>query len=211
MKQLLLLLFVFCVGACNSPKIPVEEPANGALFDGKSFGPWKSVAFGGEATPYVDSGYMVLPMATAGSLTGVRYEGPDTLPQTDYELCFEAKRIDGHDFFAGATFPVEGSHLTLIMGGWGGVVCGLSNIDDLDAARNETRFTFPFANQVWYSIRVRVGGQKVQVWFDEKQVVDFVTTDRKLNLRQEVVLTAPWGFCTFLTTGAIRNISLQPL
>lgn len=165
----------------------------------------------GEATPYLDSGYMVLPMATAGSLTGVRYEGPDTLPQTDYEWRFEAKRIAGHDFFAGATFPVGVSHLTLILGGWGGSVCGLSNIDDLDAAQNETRFIFPFTTQVWYAVRIRVAEQKVQVWFDERQVVDFVTTDRKLNLRQEVILTAPWGFCTFLTTGAIRNISLLPL
>jgi len=166
---------------------------------------------GGEATPYIDSGCMVLPMATAGTLTGVRYEGPDTLPDKDYELRFEARRINGHDFFAGATFPVGGSHLTLIMGGWGGSVCGLSNIDDLDAAQNETRFVFPFANQVWYAVRIRVTAQKVEAWFDDKQVVDFVTTDRKLNLRQEVVQTAPWGFCTFLTTGANRKIVLSPL
>ena len=42
------------------------------------------------------------------------------LPTTNYELSFEAQRLDGFDFFAAATFPVGKSHATFVNGGWGG-------------------------------------------------------------------------------------------
>lgn len=200
------------LGGCTSAKAPVPDELPGRpLFNGETFDSWESIAFGGEATPYIDSSCMVIPMATAGSLSGLRYMGADSLPHNDYELYFEAKRVAGHDFFAGATFPVHNSHLTLIMGGWGGSVCGLSNIDNLDAAQNETRFIKSFTDNVWYAVRLRVSEGRVQAWFNQEQVVDFLTTGRKLNLRQEVGLTAPLGFCTFLTTGAIRNVRLLEL
>ena len=72
------------------------------------------------------------------SMTGVTYQGKD-LPRTDYEIRLEAQRIDGTDFFCGLTFPVHDAHLSLIVGGWGGSLVGLSSLDGKDASRNETR------------------------------------------------------------------------
>src|SRR6218665_433223 len=54
-----------------------------------------------------------------------------------YEIKLEVQRTDGHDIFLGLTFPVGAKEsASLILGGWGGSLCGISSVDDADASGN---------------------------------------------------------------------------
>ena len=93
------------------------------------------------------------------------------LPKLDYELSYEAKRLSGEDFFAAATFPVGGSFLTLVNGGWGGSVTGLSSLNGSDASENETNRFVKYRDGTWYRFRVRVTAKVVRVWLDDKELL----------------------------------------
>ena len=88
-----------------------------------------------------------------------------TLPLRDYVLSYEACRAAGSDFFGTVTFPVlkPDQHLTLVLGGWGGGLVGLSNIDHLDASENATRSEMTFNNDVWYAVRIEVSVDEIFV------------------------------------------------
>src|SRR5688572_1884106 len=104
-----------------------EEPKKQVwkeLFDGKTLAGWKQSGYGGEEAT-VEDGAISIPLAER--LAGITYDGGD-LPKTNYEVELEARRVDGNDFFVGLTFPVGDSHASLILGGWGGSVCGLSSL-----------------------------------------------------------------------------------
>ena len=62
-------------------------------------------------------------------------------------------RLDGSDFFCSTTFPVGKDPCTLVVGGWGGMVVGLSNVDHEDASENGTTKTMTFKNKRWYRVR----------------------------------------------------------
>ena len=95
------------------------------------------------------------------SMTGITCTRPN-LPTTNYEFSYEAMRIDGRDFFAAATFPVGKSFITLVNGGWGGNVTGLSSLDGMDASENETTQSFRYQNKTWYHFRIRVTGKMIR-------------------------------------------------
>ena len=105
------------------------------------------------------------------SLTGINWGGP-ALPSTNYELALQAMRVDGNDFFAGVTFPVGDSFCSLILGGWGGSVVGLSSINDVDASENETSQAVTFDQKRWYNIRIRVTPAKIEAWLDDRELVN---------------------------------------
>ena len=97
-----------------------QEPANAAwqpLFDGKTLTNWKPTKFMGEGAVKVENGQIIL--ETGSDLTGITWTGPE-LPKTNYEIALQAMRVEGRDFFAGVTFPVDDSFCSLILGGWGG-------------------------------------------------------------------------------------------
>jgi hypothetical protein len=179
-----------------------------ALFDGKSLHGWKSTAFGGEGDVYVEDGQLWLDFGA--TLTGITYTGQD-LPHGDYELRLEAKRVDGSDFFCGLTFPVRDAHLSLIVGGWGGALVGLSSLDGQDASENETRRSMAFRKQTWYRIRAQVTADRVRVWIDDQPVIDQSISSRQLSLRPEVDLSKPLGIASWQTRAAIRKIEWRPL
>ena len=62
----------------------------------------------------------------------------NALPTVDYEVEIVGRKVEGADFFCGFTFPVSTNHCSLILGGWGGFVTGISSLDGLDASENET-------------------------------------------------------------------------
>ena len=70
-------------------------------------------------------------------ITGIHL-AHDKIPRTNFELEAEAMKVDGDDFFCAITFPVGETYATFVPGGWGGTVVGISSIDGLDAAENET-------------------------------------------------------------------------
>jgi hypothetical protein len=190
--------------------VPLESSEWRSLFDGKSLGKWRSTPFGGEGTPRVEDGKLILPMAPGGDLTGVTRTADD-IPKMDYEITLEAQRVDGSDFFCGLTFPVSDSHASLILGGWGGSVCGISCLDFYDAANNETTKVREFENGRWYSIRMRITQNKLEAWLDDEKLVDVVTTGRKIGVRFEVEPSRPFGLATYRTTAALRNIRVRSL
>ena len=178
------------------------------LFDGKSLKWWRKTRFGGEGEVYVKDGMIVLEMGEP--MTGITWEGWD-LPRLNYEVELEAKRVDGGDFFCGLTFPVGDDPCTLIVGGWGGSVVGLSSLDGFDASENETSTYMSFENGRWYRIRLRVEGARIMAWIDGKKIVDVDIRGREIGIRPEVELSRPFGMSTWRTTGALRNLRIRLL
>jgi hypothetical protein len=178
------------------------------LFDGKTLTNWTETQFGGEGGITVDKRGIVL--HRGDPLTGVTWAG-DPLPKTDYELSLEAMKVDGGDFFCGLTFPVGEASLSLILGGWGGTVVGLSSLDGQDASENETSQNMNFAKNRWYKVRVRVTAKKVEAWIDDKPIIDVATAGRRLSIRPEVDLSRPLGISAYRTVAALRDIKLRRL
>ena len=175
-----------------------------SLFDGESLDGWLVIDAVGHGRVSVDEECIIIEKGE--EITGVKWTGE--LPKMDYEVHLEAKRIDGSDFFCGLTFPVEESFLTLVLGGWGGSVTGLSCIDSYDAAENETYGMWEFEQNKWYSVRLSVTKEKIEAWIDDNKIVDFVQGQSHLSLRWEVDISKPFGITTYKTTGAIRKIAL---
>jgi hypothetical protein len=179
-----------------------------SLFDGKTLGHWKATDFGGQGESRVEDGKLLL---THGeSLTGVTWQGEPPV-RMNYEIELDAQRVDGSDFFCGLTFPVNKTCASLIVGGWGGGLCGISNLDDNDAANNETTKIREFKNGQWYHIRLRVEPEKIQAWIDDQQIVDVNIKDRKINVRFEVDASQPLGLASYQSTAALKNIRFRKL
>ncbi|MGQ9606587.1 MAG: 3-keto-disaccharide hydrolase [Thermogutta sp.] len=178
------------------------------LFDGKALDDWKAPQFGGEGSVRVQDGAIILERGE--TMTGVTYTGKD-LPKTNYEIEWVAKRTDGIDFFATATFPVGESFCSFVTGGWGGTIVGLSSINFYDASDNETTQFKSFKDNQWYKFRVRVTQAKIEAWIDGEKVVDFVIGKNKIGTRFEVELCKPLGFSSWCSTGVIKSVRLRQL
>lgn len=177
-----------------------------SLFDGTGLAPWKPSVFGGDGAVRVEGGKILL--LRGDPLTGIAWAG-GALPRVDYEVALEAMKLDGSDFFCCLTFPVAASWCSLVVGGWGGGVVGLSSLDGLDASENETSRLMSFARGRWYGIRVAVAAARIRAWIDDAVVVDAVTSGRTISLRPEVELSRPLGIATYRTSGALRALRLR--
>jgi hypothetical protein len=178
------------------------------LFDGKSLDGWKPAPFTNAGDVRVENGSIIL--APGKPLTGVNWTGE--LPKSDYEVRFEAMRMQGNDFFASLTFPVKNSFATWVTGGWGGDIVGMSSIDGWDASDNETRTYFNFENDRWYAFRLSVTDHRIRAWIDEQPVFDVAINGRTISLRPgPIELSAPFGFAAYNTRGAIRKVELRIL
>lgn len=202
---------IIIIAAAQDPAAKkADAPAAVSLFDGKTLTGWKSTAYGGEGEVKVDDGALILNFGEP--LTGVTFQEPKKLLRTNYELTLDAKRMDGSDFFCCLTFPVrEKEHCSLVVGGWGGGLVGISCIDGFDASENDTTSYHEFKDNQWYKIKVQVTDAKLQCWIDKEKVVDCDISKRKLRTRSEVELAEPLGICSFRTKAAIKNIELKPL
>lgn len=184
-----------------------EPPADWQpLFDGKELGRWKPTPFGGEGEVTAADG--VLRIAMGADLSGVTWKGE--FPRQNFELALEARRVEGSDFFCGLTFPVGESHCSLIVGGWGGGVVGLSSIDGEDAANNATTKVVSFAEDRWYDIRVRVTPDRIVCLLDDERIIDQPLEGHELSVREEVVPSQPLGIATYATTAELRKIRWRP-
>ncbi len=181
------------------------------LFDGSDLDDWERTDFAGKGEVQIDeNGSMVLEMGA--ELSGVHWKGKTELPKINYEVTLQAKRTMGNDFFCGLTFPFKDSHATLILGGWGGSLIGISSLDDFDASENDTGDAYVFEDKKWYDVRLRVTEEKLQVWLDSKMVIDSDVEGRKVSMRfGEIEMSVPFGICTYATTGVIRDIKIKNL
>lgn len=204
-----------------APK-PVWEPAvpmypyktakgDSLLFDGESLQNWRllrEIFFDDPGKAYAKNKQLFL--TKGNQLTGVGWTGPK-LPTSNYEVTLEAQRVDGGDFFLGLTFPIGKEHASLILGGWGGQLCGVSSINGFDASENETTGSIEFKNKKWYKVRLRVTEFKLEAWVDKEQLVDVDREGKKFEVRVEMETARPFGLATYATTGAFRNVRIRKL
>jgi Domain of Unknown Function (DUF1080) len=203
-----LALAVLLAGSAPVLAQPPALPAGEPLFDGKTLANWQPSKFHGQGAVTIENGDIIL--AAGKDLTGITWSGP-ALPATNYELTFQARRLEGRDFFAGVTFPVGDSFCSLILGGWGGTVVGLSSIDGIDASENSTSQSIDFELQRWYRVRIRVTPEKIESWLDDKQIIDLPLKNRLISVRIEVEPSQPLGIASWRTKAAIRQIQLRRL
>ncbi|GMU24200.1 MAG: hypothetical protein AMXMBFR13_42760 [Phycisphaerae bacterium] len=178
------------------------------LFDGRTLTGWKVLtekAFDDHGPVYVENGTIIL--GTGNRETGIRCTRD--FPRDDYEISLEGMRVDGYDFFCGMTFPVGEEPCTLILGGWGGSVVGLSNVDGAHAAENETTEGYNFENGRWYEIRLRVTPDRIGAWINDDQVVNLERAGRTFSVWWEQEPCRPFGISSWETKAALRNIKVR--
>ena len=180
-----------------------------SLFDGKTLTGWKVVRYGGDGEPYVKDGSLVLPMAVSGPMTGVCWVG-DVLPANNYIIYYEARRVRGSDIFAGLTFPYGDTAASLIFGGWGGIVNGLSSIGGFDASENETVQYFSYNNNQWYPVQLHVTPDSIRATVGKEKVIDLATAGKDIHLR-DVILDTGLTLWNFNSAGEIRNIRIKKM
>lgn len=177
------------------------------LFDGRTLYGWQVIDYAGKGEVKIKDGQIILGM---GYMTGIKWTNDP--PKMNYEVEYEAMRVEGSDFFGSLTFLVNTNPCTFILGGWGGGTVGISSLNDMDASENETSKFMNFENGKWYKVRIRVTEKKIEAWINDEKFVDVVHTDKKVSLRPgDIELSAPFGFSTWSTTGALRNIRIRYL
>ena len=188
----------------NAPslKTPGWEP----LFDGKTLKGWKESNFAGRGEVTVKDGQLIMEM---GVMTGITRTNPVT--RMNYEISVEAMRVDGGDFFCGLTFPVDTNECSLVVGGWGGGVVGLSSLDGNDASSNETTQYINLQKGKWYLVQIRVTPGRIQAWLDGDSLLDVNTKGKVISIRSEMDESVPLGVATWATTGALRNFKIRKL
>jgi Domain of Unknown Function (DUF1080) len=189
---------------------PAAEPAaeGESLFDGKTLKGWTITDFAGHGEVSVKDGALQIDMGAA--LSGVTYTNPT--PKVNYEVSLKARKIAGGDFFCGLTVPVRDSHCTLVVGGWGGGLVGISSIDGMDASENETMKVLYFETGKWFDIRFRVTADRLTAWIDNEEVADVDIKDRRVSMRAgEIEIAKPFGISTYATTAQIKEVRLKKL
>jgi hypothetical protein len=177
------------------------------LFDGKTLTNWAVTDFVAHGPVTVQEGEIKIEMSD--ELSGITWTN-GTLPKSEYEISLDAVKLAGNDFFCGLTFPVADSSCSLILGGWGGGMVGLSSLDDQDASENETSHSMYFETGHWYHVQVRVTAAKIEAWLDGKKIIDASIAGRKVSLRPgSIYLSAPLGVATYETRAGVKNIQLR--
>lgn len=156
----------------------------------------------------------VLRLGEGKPMTGIAYIGKEPLPLKDYEVSFEARRIEGEDFFAALTFPVrdKDTAATWVLGGWGGKCVGISSIQFQAADENETTNWVEFELGKWYSFRLQVRENRLTGFIDNKQIFDADTEGKKITMRfGDIEFCRPLGFASYTTVGEVKNLKIAKL
>ena len=193
----------------ETPPPPAKNPDGWIECKSAGDAGWEIVA--GEGSQWVEEeGLLRIPWANG--LGAARWSGP--VPEAPFEVELETRRNDGADFFCGLTVPTRSADecVTLIVGGWGGSIVGISSINDLDASENQSALDMNFEQNQWYKIRLRFAGEQLLVWIDDKEIIDVDTTGLRLSLRPGAIdLCAPFGLATWECGGEMRGIRWRRL
>lgn len=173
---------------------------------------WEPIRVGGEGEVGVKDGVLNLDMGM--EVTGIRYVGDiqklfgPTLD--DYMITLQAQRVEGTDIFLGLTFPVgDKGSVSLVLGGWGGAVTGISNLDGLSALENGTTQDIGFKDKQWYGVKILVTKQKIECWVDTQKIVDVLRSDHTaFDTHSAVIDTKPFGLFTYGTWGACKDLKV---
>lgn len=198
-KQIIFLLLIFL--SCLNAQESVQ------LFNGRDLDGWGQSKFGTQGEAFFKDGQIIL--TRSDGCTGVTWLGE--FPTINYEITLHAKRISGYDFFCSMTFPVDEQFCTFIVGGWGNLVVGLSNIDGVDALRNQTNKLGVFENDQWYAAKLKVTDQKIEAWIDDEKYIDFEHASYDLTIRPMMEVATPFGISAWESVSAIKDIQLKHL
>ena len=137
------------------------------LFNGKDLTGWEETDYAGRGKVVVKDGELHIENGLV--ITGVNFTNKTILPKTNYEITYQAKKVNGSDFFALLTFPVGDKHASFVTGGWGGAVTGVSSINSMDASENDTTIYLKYNKDQWYTFRLRVTPENLSVWMNPKE------------------------------------------
>ena len=175
------------------------------LFNGRDLDGWKEAPFDGRGKITTKDGEIRL---GKGRMTGIAWTRD--FPKTGYEIRFEAARLNGKDFFAGITFPVNDTHCSWISGGWDGTVIGLSNLDGNDASENDTSTNRDFETGRWYRFRLAVVPSRIRAWIDDVEIINVDISKRLVQIRfDDIDLCLPLGFASYATEAGLRSIAYR--
>jgi hypothetical protein len=192
--------------AATAPVAPLEGQGWEPLFDGHTLAGWRETQFAGHGEVEIHDGLIWMKMGDP--FTGINWT--NDFPNMNYEVALDAMRVSGSDFFCGLTLPVGDSFCSLIVGGWGGALVGVSSLDGMDASENETTKYVSFQQGRWYRIRMRVTRDRLEAWIDQEKLVDVVTTGKKISLRPgEIEESKPFGLACWQTSSALRQIKMR--
>ena len=178
-----------------------------SVFNGKNLEGWEVNDFAGAGEVKVEDGKIVIHGGVA--LSGLRRT--NDLLRSNYEVQIKAMKVEGGDFFCGLTFPVKDKHATLVVGGWGGALVGISSLDGMDASENDTAAYMRFETGKWYTIKLRVTDTRIQTWIDKEKLIDTSIVGKEVSMRLgEIEESAPFGIATYQTTAAIQEIKVRP-
>jgi|GEM_PF-633372 len=144
----------------------------------------------------------------------VKYEGKQPLLVDQYEISWEAMRMEGNDFFASLTFPVGAPEkcATFVTGGWGGWTTGVSSIQHQFANENETTGSMAFEPGRWYAFSLQVNTECLRATIDGKEQFKVSLKGKTIDMHpSEIRKSMPLGFASYSTQGAIRNVRVRPL
>ncbi len=202
-------MLLLCLCGCE-PKAPTSW----RLLDTNLLPHWQNAGMAGAGEIRLTAHEVTL--GPGKPMTGVRFDAWEKLglPVTDYALEFEAMRVEGQDFFGAVTFPVHSlkTCATLVNGGWGGGLVGISSIDEQNANENATRSEHRFTNDQWYRFRLEVRDDNLKGWLDGRLIINTSIKGRTISLRPvDIEQCAPFGIATYLTEGKVRNLVVESL
>ena len=199
------------------PEVPVEflQPGGWSnLFSGGKLTGWAKTDYAGRGKVEMKKGEVHIENGLV--ITGINFTNAAALPKMDYELTYQAKKVNGTDFFGLLTFPVGESHASLVTGGWGGAVTGISSINSMDASENDSTIYLKYNKDQWYTFRLRVTPENISVWMNPKEypvkldatvaTVVKAYQDEALRAGQDLNATAAEGVLRKLNPDLDKNI-----
>jgi len=200
---------LFALALLTASTSGAAEPVQ--LFNGRDLTGWKTADLfeGGKVAVLPDG---AVECDFGNPMTGIAYT--NTPPRMNYELSLQAVRVQGSDFFVALTLPIETNYCTIIIGGWGGGLCGISSVDYLDASENQWSENITLENERWYTLRVRVTPGVLQVFLDETLYTARVEgPPSRFSLRSgsDIDKTGPLGLATYRTKARWRHFTLTPI
>lgn len=175
-------------------------------------GKWETCKFGGDGPvklPQPLRPASVIRLGRGDPLTGIRWTGD--FPKENYELRLQGRRIEGFDFFGAVTFPIGDEHCSLVLGGWGGNIVGISSIDGEDASSNPTTQAKRFPNGKWVDIRIRVTPDTLTCWLDGQEWVNVERERHSFDIRIELDPSLPLGIANYQCVSEIRKPQFRVL
>jgi Leucine-rich repeat (LRR) protein len=175
------------------------------LFDDTSLTGWGPVEGIGFGNVLAEDNMIVLEMGNP--MTAVSWAGE--FPRSNYEIEVEVSRLDGFDFFCGMTFPVGDSYCTLIVGGFGGRVLGLSNIDSMNASENNTTESILFDIERWYHVRLIVTDEAINMWLNNRHAISQEREGHEFTIWPQQEPLRPFGVGAWNARAGLRNFRFR--